>query len=143
MIYTFTQVIEHIQEVNEAIDGVTSAPTTLPASLNSSDLPCALCFVDSFYGAHQAIGMARRDTVYRVNVFVKPLVQGAGLDEGYQEMLTLAQAFITQYHTEQEAGGFFDDYVEQFNDFDGDLRPLEYAGVAYHGFTIRLRVVEK
>lgn len=143
MIYDFGTVIAAIQAVNAGISGVASAPTEVPAALNTAELPLALTVVEGFTGSHQAIGMPRLDVVYLVRVFVKPLAQGEGLHEGYTAAQALLQSFVAAYHTQQQAGGFFGGKVEQFSAFDGAMAVLNWAGVDYHGFTVRLRVVQK
>jgi len=142
-ISSFATVISAIQTVNAAITGVTSAPTTVPASLNTADLPCAITTVGSLRGYQQAVGMPRVDVTYEVRVYVAPVAQGEGVDEKYQDMLTLLKRFMDAYHTQQKAGGFFSDNVEQFHEFSADAYPLTFADTLYHGFTIRLTVVQK
>lgn len=142
MIYAFSDVIAAIQAVNASIEGVKSAPTAMPAALNDADLPCVLTLVESFAWSPQAIGLSRRDATYAVRVFVKAVAQGQGIDEGYQNVLTLLQAFWDKYAAEN-AGGRFGGKVEQIVSFNGDIAPLIFAGVSYQGFTIRIKVVEK
>lgn len=142
MIYSFAEVIASIQTVNAGVTGITSAPTEVPAAINTASLPLVLTTVDSFAGSQQAIGMPRIDVVYLVRVFVKPIGQGEGVHEGYAAAQDLLQSFITAYHAQQTAG-FFGGKVEQFNAFDGSLAVLNWAGVDYHGFMVRLRVVQK
>lgn len=142
MIYDLQTIIEAIQAVNATIAGVKTAPTAMPASLNAADLPCALVFVGDFIGTQQAIGMSRCNETFLVRVYVRPIAQGQGIDQGYQEMLVLLQAFIDKYHTQQQ-GGMFGDKVENIGDFSGSAMPLMFAGTLYHGFEIRLEVVEK
>jgi len=141
-IYDFSAVIAAIQTVNAAITGVTSAPTAMPAALNDTDLPCALTMVESFTWSEQAVGLSRRDATYAVRVLVKAVAQGQSIDEGYQNVLTLLQAFWDKYAAEND-GGRFGGKVEQITEFSGDIAPLTFAGISYQGFTIRLKVVEK
>lgn len=143
MIYSLQDIIAAIQDVNVTIAGVKAAPTVMPAALNTADLPCALVFVGDFVGTQQAIGMSRCNETFIVRVYVRPIAQGQGVDQGYQEMLELLQAFIDKYHEQQQTGGMFGGLAEQVRDFSGNAAPLMFAGTLYHGFEIRLEVVQK
>ena len=130
-----------IQSLVAASSGITSAPTVMPTALNDVDLPCSLCFPGAATLQLQAAGLHRSDRLYTLRVFVKPVAQGAGVDEGFQEVLPIIQALGLAFN--QNVG--LDNTVDHISELrDSGVRgDMEYAGIAYHGFEMSFSVTEK
>ena len=80
-----------------------------------------------------------------VRVFVKPVSEGRGVDEGFQATLPIMQALAHTYmdnatldNTVDHIGSADRTWVQ-----DGGIQVLEFAGVAYHGFELKIPIVEK
>lgn len=92
------------QEVNAAITGMTTAPTAYPASLPNSELPCAFVYVGPGtvnWEAHSADFIKDSWTLI-VDVYVTPLGQGEGINEGMQRAIALLDAFLATWRTTDE-----------------------------------------
>jgi hypothetical protein len=134
---------EKIQTLNRAITGIVTAPTAMPTSLNAAALPCALTIPGPAQWDTQAIGLPRQLRTYAIRVYVLPISQGAGVDEGFQKVLPILQAFGNYYLSQpgQTLGGTVD-HIDSIAD-SGVKGDLTFGGVAYHGFEFTLSVTEK
>lgn len=139
-----TSVINTLQALHATVTGVVSAPTAMPASLNTADMPIVLTFpAECTWGMLTAGSLRRQDRVYKVRCYVAPSVQGAGVDEGYQQCLPIIQAMAEAYlaamaWTTSTATVFINSVQDM--GLDGQLM---FAGTAYRGFEFRLTVSEK
>jgi len=136
-----------IQAVNAAITGVTSAPTTLPSSLNTAMLPCAITIPGPCEWANESDGMGKQFRTYFVRFYVKPIAQDITADGGFQDCLTLLQAVGAAYMADTTFGGV----VTTVRGSDGPQPAITDGGVrgdmtyggapestAYHGFEFQI-----
>lgn len=127
--------------------GIVSAPTAMPTALNAAELPCAIVIPGPCRWNEHAIGLYRQERTYYVNVFVLPVAQGQGVDEGFQKALPILHALgytLLQNpdlnDTVDRIGS--DDGRTSFT--DGGIRgDMGFAGTEYHGFQVVLPVIEK
>jgi hypothetical protein len=138
---TLTQIVTGMQTFHAAITGVRTAPTAMPSQISAALFPLAVTFPGEATWHEQAIGMERQDREMIVRCYVAPVSTGAGVDDGFQDCLTLIQAFGTAYLADTTLGGIVEN-ISEIRDLGLDGR-LEWAGVLYRGFEFRLRVVNK
>jgi len=103
-----------IQAVNAAITGITSAPSTMPASLNSSALPFAITIPGPAVWKNASAGFGHQLRIYIVRFYVAPIARDIPADGGFQDALTLIQAVGDAYMADTTFGG-----VVQTVDSDG------------------------
>lgn len=135
---SLSSVISAMQTRHGNLSGVASAPTAMPASLSTAQLPCALVFPGE--GRHTARRVGERQRVRNliVRVYVGPIAQGAGIDEGFQDVLTLLDTFCASY----EQNTVIDSTAKVWGEFsDTGHIVSEFAGVAYHAFELSLQVL--
>lgn len=133
--------ITALQTVHAAISGVKTAPTAFPSVLNTATLPIVLIWPAQGDWNLQAIDLDRCKRRYTVRCFVKPVAQGeAGIDDGYQECVTLLNAFGLAYLDDLTLGSTVD-HIRLIQ--DTGVSNLRWADVAYWGFEYTLEVVEK
>ena len=94
-----------IQTVNAAITGVTSAPTTMPASLTTASLPLAITIPGPCEWQNESDGWGFQFRTYMVRFYVCPIAQDITADGGYQDCLTLIQAVGDAYMADTTFGG--------------------------------------
>ena len=129
-----------LQAAHLTITGIASAPTAMPAALNTATLPIALTFPSAAEWNEQAIGLKRQFREYIIRVYVNPAAQGEGVDEGFQECLPIIQAFGEYYLGHLT----LTDAVDHIGDIrDEGIGILPFAGVDYRGFTFHVNVTEK
>ncbi len=125
--------------------GIAFAPEELPLSLSEADLPCALTLVGPASWNEHARGLYRQVRTYTINVYVRPVAEGVVPDEGYKACLTplynLGRTFVTNWTLDGEVDQIGEGDRPEFN--DSGVRQLEFAGRAYHGFSLTLVVTEK
>lgn len=139
---SISSVIAAMQTIHASISGVTSAPTAIPGALNTAALPTVIMLPGpgEWLNLTTDHTLARQVRDYHVNVYVAPIAQGEGIDEGYQTTLTLLQLFGDEYVSDITGGGAF----EQMRIIrDTGHTVLRYADIDYHGFTFILNVKEK
>ena len=124
-----------------SLSGVTSAPTEMPASLNSADLPIALTYPGPGTWNLHSLTMKRGSRTYIVRVFVAPVALGQGVDEGFQDTLTLMQTFGEAALDWSSWRGSDFEQIATITDNGHEI--LTFAETAYHGFTLQLEIVEK
>lgn len=122
--------------------GITTASTSLPATLNAVNLPWAVVIPGPASWNEHADGLYRQLRTYVIRVYVKPVAQGKGVDEGIQACLAPLNAVGRLFLTNYSLDNTVDEVVQPFED-SGILGDLEYAGVPYHGFEFRIQVKEK
>ena len=137
--------IAALQTANKAITGVKSAPVSMPSALNTTLLPIALVWPGETIWNIAAMGLQRQEREYIVRCYVKPIGQGiAGIDDGYDECVTLLDAFGSKYLGDITLGHAVDTMLSIADSgVSGGGFELTWAGVAYWGFVFRLRIVEK
>ena len=145
---TISATITAYQTLHAAITGVTSAPTAMPMSLNTSDLPLAFTWPGPTIeqrGWTPYGGWYEHRRFYIVRCYVKPIAQGTGFDDGYQTALTLLQRFGTAYMGDANLSGAVMSIGPQIYDSGvrGDFQWVAGSDVYYHGFEFRIETVEK
>lgn len=138
---TYSQIVSLVAGTS----GIEFAPEELPMSLSEADLPCALCLVGPATWNEHASGLYRQVREYRVNVYVRPVGEGVVPDEGYKACLTPLYNVGRTFVEDMTLGGTVDHLGSgDRSEFrDGGVAVLEYAGRAYHGFTVTFEVTEK
>lgn len=96
-----------LQAINATIDGIKKTPTDCPGYINTSEMPLVFAWcgpADHNTSSFQHLTTAR---TWWVRIYVKPLGQGRGVDQGYQEAMVflplLRQEYATQEHTSNTA----------------------------------------
>ncbi len=133
-------VIAALQARHALLMGVTSAPTAMPASLASSMLPIAVVIPGEAEWTKKTMGRPAVQTrTYHVRVYVAPVAQGQGLDEGFSAATALLETFGDSYAATQAMGT---GYRLEFPFADSGHQIMQWGEAAYHGFEFRLRVAE-
>lgn len=141
-------VLVKLQGLHAGISGVTSAPTEMPGAINTADLPLVLSYPGQ--GKHNKPWDTgkRVDRNFVVRLYVKPLGQGAGVDEGFQECLPFFDRFSDVYQA--ITNRIVDDrtWHEMIIETDsGVLATMRLhgasAGQEYWGITFNLRIWKK
>ena len=94
---TIRTAVEALQAINANITGVASAPVVYPGSLNTASLPLVIVWPGPAEVALEGFGFNMTQRIYRVTCYVKASQQGRGIDEGWQQVITLLQRFHTAY----------------------------------------------
>jgi hypothetical protein len=137
---SISTVIAALQSKHRGITGIASAPTAMPASINTAAMPIVLCWPGPATWDGISFDASQQTRTYIVRVYVQPVGQGQGVDEGYQDILPLLQAFGAAYMADPYLSNtvFVIDSVSDAG-LDGTLM---FAGVEYRGFEFRINVVE-
>lgn len=126
--------------------GVT-ATTTLPASLNASELPRVLVYPGAAVWNPHTIGktlsLKRSQRQYRVELYVKPYGQGAGVDEGFQAVLPYLESFPMAYLNDPTLSNAVDIIADAGVFGDEGVVRLTYAGNDYWGAVFTPSFIEK
>ena len=136
-----------LQAMHATITGVVKAPTAMPASLNTADMPIVITQPAGGTFSQPASGLTKHDMEWVTWLFVKPIARGEGIDEGFQEALPFYDRFGAKYLACLNTGGAMAGIVEQLYDIrhieppDGTV--LTFAGIACRGIEFRYRTVEK
>lgn len=147
---TILTTITAMQTLHATVDGVTTAPTVYPSSLNTPDLPCVLTLPAEGTIDLEAIAARKRhDGIYRVFVYVAPIAQGTPVDEGTQTAILLMQALIDAYVT--AANIVLTNTPSQATLKTSKDNPIRHSAlgvitfgeIAYRGFTFDVGVMEK
>ena len=139
---TPAQVITAMQAINAAVTGITSAPTTFPAALDTANLPCMLTFPGEAEHQPGRVGATRTTREYRSILYGSPVGQGLGLNEGVQEVITLIPLIVTAYKANRtlSSGGATGRVGVPIQDSGHVIS--NFAGVDYHSCIFRVRVEE-
>jgi len=134
-------VITALQTEWATLSGVTKAPTAMPASLNTADLPMALSFPGPGQWNLHSLTLKRQERNYVVKVYLAPVAQGQGVDEGFQDTVTLMQTFGAAALDWPTWKSTSFENITSITDNGHEI--LSFAELNYHGFTLTLTVVEK
>lgn len=135
-------VIDALQAQHRAIAGVKQAPDQRPSSINTADMPLVLVRPMAATWDVAAIGQRFVVRDYEVACFVGPVAQGQGADEVWQRAMNLLDLFGTLYTLASLAGTLGVTAIMGAVD-TGLSGTLEWAGVAYTGFTYTVKIKEK
>ena len=139
---TILATLSTLRGIVAASSGITTAKTTIPASIHDSDLPCAMIFPDRGTWNEHAIGLYRNVQTYVVRVFVKPIAQGASVDEGYQACFAPFQALADTLIRNRSLNNTVDEVRQPIRTI-GPRGDFQWGGVTYHGFELQLDITEK
>ena len=141
-------VIIKLQGLHAAITGITTAPTAMPGALNTADLPCVLVYPGEAKHEKAWDTGKREDRTFLVLVYVKPIGQGQGVDEGFQECLPFFERFSDVYQA--KTNRIVDDrtWHEMVVEWDSGVRANltlhgSPGGQAHWGIEWRLRIWKK
>lgn len=138
---SIASVITALQAKHVGLSGVKTAPTAVPSSLNTAQLPIVIVLPGPAAWSNQAIGLTRNDRTYNVRVYVAPIAQGQGIDQGYQATIALMQTLGAAYVDWPNWHG--SNFEQMTAIADDGHQVLSYAGIDYHGATFRLNITEK
>lgn len=93
---TVTTVVTALQAINAAVTGIKSAPTAVPSSLNSADLPAVIVWPGPALSGQNA-GFANSQRQYTITVYVQPFAQGQGVSEGWNNAKSYIQLLLEEY----------------------------------------------
>jgi hypothetical protein len=143
------QIIELLQRINKAIEGINTAPIKYPGSLQTANLPTVIVWPGR--GTTRPITARataiQTERVYSVRVFVEPIGQ-SNYDIPSWTAIELLERFIEVYFRNEV---LLDGYAKIISISDsgvmsgGELAVqagLTYAGVAYRGFVLSVTVTE-
>lgn len=142
---SITGIITAMQTRHAAISGVTTAPTTFPASIAPSELPLLLTDLVTFEEHQEAHGEDEpaTDYVFRVRGFCQSAQLGT-VDQGKQAIHTLLDAVLADYRGDAglNSTAFFR------TDVPGGVRgrvvnDLAYGAESYFGFEILVQIQER
>lgn len=133
-----TTIIAALQAKNLAVSGVTSAPTALPGSLSGVRLPVSLIVPGPAQHHPTRVGATHTVREYQMRFYVTPIAQGEGYHGGHTSLVTVLDAVVAAYiATPSVTGGRMQ---QRFSDTGHEI--MEYAGIAYHGFTVTVTIEE-
>lgn len=142
-------VITTFQSLHAGIQGVASAPTAYPRSVNTADLPMVLTFPSQAITEMRTFKTVKRSSVrdYSVRLYIEPSGQDR-YDNVMQIGITLLQRFLDRYWSNYVLSENLV-HIQEIRDSGivtgGDLvgdRGLVYAGVAYTGVIFEINVQE-
>lgn len=142
--------INALQTLHQSIPGITRAPQLEDTPASATDIPFVLTWPETIQFNRESIGNLRRaDVVYAVQCLIVPVAQDT-MGSGLVSVMGYAQAFLNFYLNPDNLK-LIDDrstgcqsYINALQGAStSDVTPIEYAGIAYRGFTIRLAVVQK
>lgn len=139
---TALTVASALQTINAGITGITSAPTAMPAALNPPDLPMALVYPGPAEHVDASFRHLQTDRTWYGWVYVKKVGAGRGVDEGYQDALTLLSRFYTEYITQEHTDNAAWDCLYFVRD-EGVRSDLSFHGTGterYWGFVYEVLV---
>ena len=137
--------VSALQTLHATISGIKSAPTNMPASLNTADLPIALTWPAEATWQLAAMGLKRQERTYIVRVYVRPVGQNMpGPDKGYDDCVALLEAFGQAYQTNLTLAGAVD-HISAVSDSGplGGGAQLMWGDTPYWGFVYRVTCIEK
>jgi hypothetical protein len=128
-----------------ATTSIALCPEELVDAIPEDGLPFGQVIVGQGVWNEHAIGLFRQERTYTINVYVQPVAEGIGPDEGYKKCLTPLYDVGRMLVQNRTFDGLIDNMGSGGNDefTDSGVRVLSYAGRDYHGFTITLVTVEK
>ena len=134
-----------LQTLHATVAGIKSAPTQMPSSLNTAELPMALVWPGEATWQLAAMGLKRQERVYIVRVFARPVAQDIpGPDAGYDDCVALLEAFGQAYQSNLTLAGAVDNIsAVRDSGISGGAMELLWGNISYWGFVYRVTVVEK
>lgn len=142
--FNLEQTIAEIQAVNRSAHAALTAPDEYPSRIAADALPLAATLPGGGRVTQGAVGLSREERTFLIDVYVRPLSHGV-LGEGVVEAARILQAVRDAWTAELLNGApsitdaeFIDEPLE-----DTGVVPVEFAGVAYLGFRLTLRMVAK
>lgn len=152
---TITTTQQALQTLNDSIVGIKAAPFAYPGSLNTADMPIAISW-PAEGTATGTFGSNISQRIYTINVYVMPTQQGQGIDQGWQDCMTLLQRFVDKYRDSDSVMLVTGTYQSSIR--SGTDAPIEDAGIQllaypppatglegyphYFGFQLRVMVKE-
>jgi len=141
-------IIAKLQGINALVAGVRSAPTEMPGALTTEVLPCALTYPGPAEHSVPWYSGRRTDRDYWVRLYVRPIGQGEGVDEGFQDCLPFLDRFPDEYHDPATIAVADETWQELDLVADGGVRAdltLHGApgGQTYWGIIFRVRIKVK
>jgi hypothetical protein len=141
---TVANTLAAFKTLHGAISGVSDAPAGVLASLQSAHLPLVQTIPGEAVWNLHATALRRQSRVYLVRVYVAPVAQGRGLDEGWSKCVPLLEAFGNAYVANPNLSGAVDQIGWSDTPItDSGITVLEHNGTYYHGFEYRVPVIEK
>ncbi|MBI2934671.1 MAG: hypothetical protein HYY29_03770 [Chloroflexi bacterium] len=137
-----TATFQKLCDIVAASSGISKAPKVLPPVINAADLPTAIVIPGPADWNEHALGLYRQIRTYIIRVYVKPVSQGKGVDEGVQACLGPMNALGRTFLDNNTLDNTVDEVRQPFSD-SGVRGDLLYAEVPYHGFEFQLMVTEK
>lgn len=136
-----TDTYNKLCEVVGASTSITTISTEMPTQLNDPDLPYAIVRVGpAGWNAH-AVGLYRQVRTYYIDVYVQPLAQGMGIDEGYRACFGPLNNVGDTLIRNTSLDNTVDEIRQPIP--DQGIMPMDWAGITYHGFRYSLDVTEK
>jgi hypothetical protein len=147
---TVLSTIAALQDLHAGVEGVTSAPTEYPSSLQSAMLPCVLVLPGEGTIDLESIAAKKRaDTIYRVYVYVAAVAEGTPVNEGVQTAILLMDRLRDLYLTPANIAlttGTYQAVIKTASD-----TPIRHSGIgvlsfgekSYRGFTFDVGIREK
>jgi hypothetical protein len=138
-------VVTALQTINASITGVKRAPTDYPSALRSADLPMALVYPMQCEHGVSAVQRGREARTWVVSLYVQPISQGTGVDEGFDNTVVFIDRFGDEYRrtANQKAGTAWNEL--QFVNDTGVRADLRLHGVGetrYWGIQFELLVIQ-
>lgn len=139
------QVITDLQTILAAVTNVANAPTTVPGSVDNSDLPMIITVPGPASWSGNEIHRRLSARLYVVKVLVQPVGQGLTSKAHttlYGLLTAIGEALTTQGNqTLSTSGGYI--AASEGGIADTGLVPVEWAGTFYHGAEFEVMVHEK
>jgi len=128
-----------------AVDGITTAPTRQPASIQSVDLPMAITRPGTCNWTQGSFGKKQQIRNWEVTVYVQAIYQGQPIEQGYAATLPVLEAVGEAFLDDPTLSDVVDTLQVQEDQMtdSGVLGDLVFGGVAYHGFTMTIPVKER
>lgn len=138
---TIATTIAALQALHATVTGVTSAPTTTPASINTADLPMVITIPGACTWKQEYAGGHVTEREYIVRLFVSPVGQDT-VDEAFDAAVPIIQAIGEAYQDDPTLTAAVTHIDNNFTDtgLDGQLL---FAGQAYRGCEFRVTITEK
>ncbi len=125
------------------VAGIHSAPTRMPASINSGDCPLALVLPGPCSWSQEAIGLQKQLRTWIVRVYVKPVAQGQPVEEGFADCEPILQALATALLNDPTLGDTVDTLQIKENQLtDNGIGDYTFGDVHYVGFEMRVPIKE-
>lgn len=148
--------LDLFQSLHAGIDGVTSAPTSYPGSINTSELPMVLVFpaqaatrLQTFQPKAMGSARAKKEMIrdYSARLFIEPVGQDT-VNSVMQTGITLLQRFLDAYWDNfvlaenlVQIREIRDSGITSGGQLVGN-RGLSYAGIDYTGIIFEINVQE-